>query len=447
MTLQSILSPITPDDILHTLRNYAQGFYFDSAGMGTPSRYSYAGVDPTAVVTFHNDGTVSSTRPLEEQNIWHILQHQVYPPKSPDSIPFFTGGWVGFISYDYYAQHLNPRPSNYPWMTWYFYPSILITDNHTHKQWVSLTPTAWPTKQTMPWIRSTPRTVPHSIAAQWEGATLDKEAYIQGVERVKQHITAGDVYQLNLTRTFTWRLRSQPNADIDLYAHIREIKGSNMGGILHDRDAISIMSASPELLLAMDAAGQVSTRPIKGTRPRHSDAQIDNQLREELEKDPKERAELTMIVDLERNDLSQVCQTGSVKVIEPPAVHQLPYVYHLMATVTGHYQQNTILPLLKAMLPGGSITGAPKCSAMQLIAELEPKSRGLYTGAMGYIDVTGQMMFNILIRTFVMQNETLTLGVGSGITSDSSPLAEYYETQHKSQALLNAVNLRTGKGF
>ena len=186
--------------------------------------------------------------------------------------------------------------------------------------------------------------------------------------------------------------------------------------------------------------GHVSTRPIKGTRRRTGDEDRDRLLRRELLASPKDLAELVMIVDLERNDLGRVCDYGSVRVTQPVVLEEHPTVYHLVATVEGDLHAGVgPVDLIKASFPGGSITGAPKVRSMEIIDELEPTARNLYTGSIGYIGFNGEMDLNIVIRTFLVQHSRLTFQVGGGIVADSSPQAEYEETLHKGRALFRAL--------
>jgi para-aminobenzoate synthetase component I len=206
-------------------------------------------------------------------------------------------------------------------------------------------------------------------------------------------------------------------------------------------DAV-IVSASPERFLLADAGGRVETRPIKGTRPRGTNPTEDDALAGELLASEKDRAEHVMIVDVLRNDISRVCEYGSVHVPELLALERHATVHHLVSTVSGILREDVdVIDLLHACFPGGSITGAPKIRAMEIIAELEPVARGVYCGAIGYVSKTGAMDTSIAIRTCVMQDGIAHFSAGGGVVADSSPSAEYDETIDKARAIMNALGV------
>jgi para-aminobenzoate synthetase component 1 len=262
-----------------------------------------------------------------------------------------------------------------------------------------------------------------------------KEVYKDAIRRIKNYITAGDVYQVNFSQRMETRIDIPP---YELYKKLRSINPAPFSGYLAFDDA-AIISSSPERFLQVNAR-HVQTRPIKGTRPRGKDAKMDEFMKQELLSSPKDDAELTMIIDLERNDLGRVCDYGSVKVTERKVLETYPTVYHLVSTIEGDlYERYDFIDLLKATFPGGSITGAPKIRAMQIIDELEPTRRGVYTGAIGYIGFNGDVDLNIAIRTFIMKGKTVYFQVGSGIVADSDEEEEYQETMHKARALIESL--------
>lgn len=222
-----------------------------------------------------------------------------------------------------------------------------------------------------------------------------KELYIDAIKRIKDYITAGDVYQVNLSQRIETQIDIPP---YELYRKLRSVNPAPFSSYL-TFDDVAIISSSPERFLHVNAR-HVQTRPIKGTRPRGKDAKTDEFMKQALLSSPKDDAELTMIIDLERNDLGRVCDYGSVKVIERKVLEAYPTVYHLVSTIEGDlYERYDFIDLLKATFPGGSITGAPKIRAMQIIDELEPTQRSVYTGAIGYIGFNGDADLNIAIRT------------------------------------------------
>jgi para-aminobenzoate synthetase component 1 len=264
---------------------------------------------------------------------------------------------------------------------------------------------------------------------------LTREAYLERARRVLRYIEAGDVYQVNLARRLTARTSA---GDVELYLRLREVSASSHAALLRFADG-SVVCSSPELFLDLRER-HVVTRPIKGTRPRGNEAWKDESLRRELEESEKDQAELTMIVDLLRNDLGRVCEYGSVLVSEPRAIEKHPTVFHQVATIEGTLRSGEDWrTLLAATFPGGSITGAPKIRAMQIIRELEPTPRGVYCGSIGWIGLNGDASFNIAIRTMVQRGEQVELHAGGGIVAHSSPEAEFEETEVKLRGMLAAL--------
>ncbi|MCY3024571.1 MAG: anthranilate synthase component I family protein [Planctomycetota bacterium] len=282
------------------------------------------------------------------------------------------------------------------------------------------------------------REPPRTCAVQ----NLTPSSYCAAVERALEYIAAGDIYQINLAQRFTvpwklspetlyWRLRQQSPAEYGAFL------GSGLVG-----NGQALCSISPELFLRL-RGDEVVTRPIKGTRPRGANSVEDAAARRELETSPKERAELTMIVDLERNDLGRVCDYGSVRVISAGEIEELPTLLHRVATVSGRlHPRRGRASLLQAAFPGGSVTGAPKLRAMQIIRELEPLPRGPYCGAIGWLGLDGDMELSIAIRTALCDGPRRVAHyyAGSGIVADSDPRREYEETLHKAAAFFRAAN-------
>jgi para-aminobenzoate synthetase component 1 len=247
------------------------------------------------------------------------------------------------------------------------------------------------------------------------------------VARAQDYIGAGDIYQVNLAQKLTTRFDGNPYR---LFEHLLA-RSPAPGGAFLDFGDTRILSASPELFLRIRGR-HITTRPIKGTRPRDRDPLRDEQLAFELLTDPKELAELVMITDLERNDLGQLCEYGSVVVTQLAQLERFAQVFHLVSTIEGHLRPEVdALDAVRACIPGGSISGAPKRRAREIIAELEPCPRGIYTGLIGYFDDSGDATFSLAIRTLVQEKDKLHFSVGSGITAASVPAREYEETLHK----------------
>ena len=266
-------------------------------------------------------------------------------------------------------------------------------------------------------------------------AGLTEEQWAGLVRRAHEYIAAGDIYQVNLTHTLSADWNEAPGA---FYQCFRGEEVPPCAAFIALGDT-TVLSASPEMFLHIEA-GRISTRPIKGTRPRAADKLSDAAAARELLDSPKERAELVMITDLLRNDLGQVCEYGSVRVPSLCALESFAHVHHLVSTVEGILRSGiTPFGAVRACYPGGSITGAPKKRAREIIAELERVPRGIYTGAIGFVDWSGHAVFSVAIRTLVIREGRATYGVGAGIVADSDARREYEETWQKAAGLFAAI--------
>ena len=269
---------------------------------------------------------------------------------------------------------------------------------------------------------------------------LDRASFCELVERAKDYIAAGDIYQVNLSHRFSAPL-PDPFDPFSLYTKLREQSPAPFATYSTLGEKV-IMSSSPEQFLSLSGS-MIQTRPIKGTRPRFRDREMDEKSAYDLITSPKEVAELVMITDLERNDLGQVCEYGSVTVTELLNLERYAQVFHLVSTIEGTLRKDVgHLDALLACFPGGSITGAPKKRAREIIAELEPCPRGLYTGAVGCLGFNGESRFNIAIRTLIAEAGELHFHVGAGIVADSIPAKEWEETLHKAVGILQACAAR-----
>jgi len=269
----------------------------------------------------------------------------------------------------------------------------------------------------------------------------DTAPYLQQVEKIKQYIVDGDIFQANLSRQWQATLK-QDVSDARLFDTLSEHNPSSFAAMACLPD-MTIISSSPERLVSLKNA-IVETRPIAGTRPRDDNRQSDDALAQELLSHPKERAEHIMLIDLERNDLGRVCTPGSIEVNELMVLESWRHVHHIVSNVRGELVANrSPIDVLKAVFPGGTITGCPKVRCMEILAEMEQQARGAYTGSLGYINNDGSMDFNILIRTMVhdRQNGTLTFRAGGGIVSDSVAEKELEETRAKAKGLLKIFTL------
>lgn len=280
---------------------------------------------------------------------------------------------------------------------------------------------------------------PPPAPPQFADLEIDEEPeapFLEAVEAARRHIGRGDIYQANLSRA--WRARAPQRIDpAALYAALRRANPGPFAGLVRWGDA-AIVSSSPERLLSL-ADGQASTRPIAGTRPRGADPDRDDRLSAELIGHPKELAEHVMLIDLERNDLGRICAAGSVEVDEKMVIETYAHVHHIVSNVRGTLKQDvTPGAAIRAVFPGGTITGCPKVRCLQIIRDLEGAARGAYTGSFGYLDRDGSLDLNILIRTMVVSGGEVGFRAGSGIVADSEPAAELAETRAKAKGLLRA---------
>jgi para-aminobenzoate synthetase component 1 len=439
-------------DVVEAFRDLPGMCLLESARPGRNARWTYFTADPVALLETPAAGPDPFT-------VARRLLARLDGTALPDGAPPFAGGLAGFLGYD--LGHAFER-----------LPSLAVDDQELPPlrlalhDWV----VAWDRRTGTAWLagraldgdarrlarrlddvhaRLTDPRVPEplAVAADTEPlrfvSGLDRAAYEAGVETIRRRIAGGEIYQANLTRRLETPFDGQPweryrrlrTGDPSLFSAYLDLGPSPLTGRPR-----AILSASPEPFLTVDRAGVVSTDPIKGTRPRGRDRAEDRALACELLASTKDRAENVMIVDVLRNDLGRVCRPGSVRVPRLCRLERTVAVQHLVSTVTGRLAEgNDAFDLLAASFPGGSITGAPKIRAMEILEGLEPVRRGPYTGALGWIGPDGAMGTSVLIRTFVADGRRLTLHVGGGITWGSNPGAEWDETVAKARGPLGAI--------
>ncbi len=280
---------------------------------------------------------------------------------------------------------------------------------------------------------------PPAPAARCAGrpaTSLPRDEYLRSVERVQRHIGAGDIYQANLCQRFSVPFEGDVFGTYEELARISPAPHS----AFVETPSFALASLSPETFLRIRAAGQIETWPIKGTRPRGATPEEDRAAADELLRSEKDRAELLMIVDLERNDLSRVCKPGSVEVTELAGLRSFPAVHHLVAGVRGALREETgVASIMRATFPGGSITGAPKIRAREILRELEPVRRSFFTGSLFWFGDDGRLDSSILIRSWVFREGRGFLGAGGGIVADSVPEQEWDESNHKARVLAQAL--------
>ena len=414
----------------------------------TQSRYDIIAAEPYLTLVTRGKLTEVRSEAIElsrEDPLALLRQHLAIDSAAQCDLPF-CGGAIGYFSYDL-ARRLERLPARatdrekMPEMAIGIYDWALVVDHLERRSW--LIGQGRDPETDWKWDRlvarfSTPSVerarVPFRITAPL-ASNLSREAYAGRFRRVLDYINAGDCYQINLAQRFAAPASGDPWL---AYQALRIINPAPYSAFLNTPYG-TVMSASPERFLKLER-GRVETRPIKGTRPRAGHPRLDAELASELQASAKDRAENVMIVDLLRNDLSKNCELGSVKVTKLFEVESFATVHHLVSTVTGTLRQGRdALDLLRGCFPGGSITGAPKLRAMQIIEELEPQRRGVYCGAIGYIGCDGNMDLNIAIRTLVYAGGTIRFSAGGGIVADSRLEDEYQETFDKAAAMLKLL--------
>jgi para-aminobenzoate synthetase component 1 len=442
--------------------------FLDSAAAGARlGRHSFVMADPVAVVRTRGDaGALASVRQL-------LAPHRA---EAVEGLPPFQGGAAGYLAYDWgLSLERLPAPRfddlGLDDVVIGLYDWVLAWDHVIGKAWLISTgiPAAADRRATRaaeraaevkdrlvrgrgsldpPLGRSHDHPLRTTMAPSYpvDGeaglrSSFAKPDYLDAVARVREYIFAGDIFQANLSQRFEAPLTQPPWA---FYRTLRRVNPAPFGAFF-DVPGAPVLSTSPERFLRVSAAGHVETRPIKGTRARGVGPEHDAALGQALTESAKDRAENLMIVDLMRNDLSRVCAPGSVRASELFALERYATVHHLVSTVVGDLAPGfDAFDLLRAAFPGGSITGAPKLRAMEIIAELEPSRRGVYCGSLGYWSTTGEMDTSIAIRTAVVRDGRIYFSAGGGIVADSDPEQEYQETLDKVRAIVDALaSLRT----
>lgn len=416
------------------------------------SGYSYWTACPRYVFEFYP----GQSNPFEKlDNLLERFTLRDKPADFPDGI--FCGGWAGFFGYELgrYIEYL-PGQAGYdlpiPIIRLGFYDKLICYD-HAKDEFIltALQPAGEPDAgEKIESLKEILARAESEKAAALTGGQSDdfdfssvksnmsEEYYLKSLEKIRRYIYDGEVYQVNFSRRFETDFTAEP---IDLFLWENRYNPSGFSGYIDGGD-YRIVSASPEMFVTVRGR-QISTKPIKGTRRRFSsEDKTDENAKNynELLHCEKEKAELNMIIDLERNDLGRICEYGTIKVTQPRTVETYPTVFHAVATVSGRLRKETGLSdILRGMFPGGSITGAPKIRSMEVIDELEPTARGVYTGNIGFVGVDGSVCLNIAIRTVIINRGKGYVQVGGGIVADSDPYAELDETFAKGKALMEGI--------
>ncbi|GGE84807.1 anthranilate synthase component I [Priestia taiwanensis] len=422
---------------------------------GRNARYSMVGLDPIAIITGKEDTftvveggetSVMKGNPLEEMKQYMQKFKVANPVKE---IPF-SGGAVGYFNYDC-IRYIEKLPTvaeddlQTPDIFFLLFDDIVVYDHEEKKLWIMThyeedkeraevhleeLQMLW-TSEILDVVYE--YEVPSGVV-EGKRVSFTEEGFIDAVERTKEYIAAGDVFQINLSVRQSEALETHP---MNIYEALRGINPSPYMAYMECGD-FQIVSGSPELLIKKKGT-EVSTRPIAGTRSRGKDEAEDMELANELIHNEKERAEHVMLVDLERNDLGRVCEYGTVEVDEFMVIEKYSHVMHIVSNVRGTLkEENDAFDVVGAVFPGGTITGAPKIRTMEIIEELEPVRRGLYTGSIGWIGYDGDMELNIVIRTMVAKDGYGHIQAGAGIVIDSIPKNEYKESLKKAAAMWRA---------
>jgi len=419
-----------------------------SGGLG---QYSILCWDPFKKLVVREEGVeihdlAAGRHRVERGNPFSLMsdefaRHRVRAERDFD-LPF-AGGAIGYFSYDLrHRVERLPRQCDYdidiPYVTLCFYDHALIFDHERNlTEWVALPGCTVQPPSPVGEVPQEPVEIPEVVLE----SDFAPGEYIRAVERAKEYIAAGDIFQVNLSQRFAGKCEAD---GLQVYQRLRALNPAPFSAYIK-YPGFEIISSSPERFLLVKG-DVVTTRPIKGTRPRREgDEAFNRAMRRQLQASEKDHAELTMIVDLERNDLGRVCKYGTVTVAEHAVLETYATVYHLVSTVQGQLYRpgQDEFSLIRAAFPGGSITGAPKIRAMEIIEELEPHARAVYTGAIGYLSFHGRMDLNIVIRTMLKKGEHVYMNLGGGIVADSVPELEYEETLHKGKALFQALNAQT----
>lgn len=450
--LKSYKLKIDPFEVFQALKNERHCFFLDSSlNSGYPlGRFSLLGSNPFRILETKNQNPFNQLRKFLEE-------YKISPANK--GLPFL-GGAVGYFAYDLgflLEKRLQRKSINdleIPDCLFGFYNTVIIIDNI--KKILYICAAGFPEKKyhlakslceynlkKMHNLlsRINPRKI-NNKKNKSEDRLLElksnftREDYLSAINKAKRYIRDGDIYQVNLSQRF--KAETGLSA-FEIYKRLRQISPSYFSAYLDCQD-FQILSSSPERFLSLKG-DIVTTRPMKGTRPRSENRIKNLRLKKELLKSAKDAAELIMIVDLERNDLGRVCNYDSIKVDALRELEEYSTVFQTTATVSGRlHKDKDRIDLLAACFPGGSITGCPKIRAMEIIEELEPSRRSIYTGSLGYLSFSGDMDFNILIRSILKKGDKLYFGAGGGIVADSKPEEEYEETLVKAKAMLQAIN-------
>lgn len=443
--IKEIKTNLSPFDIYNVFKNEEDSVFLDSSKEDRElSKYSFIGINKIEEIEGINGEVFINSKSIGKGDYFLELEKRIehYKLDYKSEIPLLSG-FIGYISYDA-GRMLEKLPDtstedfNIPHMKFILYNNIIIFDLVNQKTFIT----------SLGYKENDIEEIESKILNAKKAEDIEltdknikfysnftKEEYIEALRKLKNYIKEGDIYITNMTQRFYCHNDENPFC---IYSKLRNINKAPFSAYLNYKD-FQIISSSPERFIKIQDR-MVMTRPIKGTRPRGKDKKEDLFYRKELENSEKDKSELLMIVDLERNDLSKVCENNSVKVTELFKIEEYATVFHLVSEIVGKLKkENSAVKCIKEAFPGGSITGAPKIRSMEIIEELEGVKRNLYTGSIGYFDLRGNSDLNIVIRTIVKKDNKAYFGVGGGITFESNEEEEYYETIQKAKALMRVL--------
>jgi para-aminobenzoate synthetase component 1 len=406
------------------------------------SNYSFIGLSPCFHISYSRKGTIKNNKLLKIPFLEFIRQELAKNKREEGLFPFCSG-FMGYLGYDF-GWELDKFRSLYgkkkiygmPLAKFYYYDTVFIIDKKKMKLFCCFE-NKKPDLNKVIGKLSTACEDKTMFSAVKLVSSISRKKYRWIIEKTKEYISKGDIYQANIAQRFHCDFRGKPSS---FYRNLRTLSPAPFGAYFVDKD-FAVLSNSPERFLYRKDS-YIETRPIKGTRKRHSDETIDNSLVKALMESEKDRAEHIMIVDLERNDLGKICQKGTVYVKDLMRIESYANVHHMVSIISGKLNEDVdFVDCINATFPGGSITGAPKLRSMQIIDELEPVSRGIYCGSIGYIDNSGNFDFNIAIRTGIIYRNKLYFYVGGGIVADSDPDEEFEETIIKARSVMTALGM------
>ena len=437
---------------LHRLSPSRYPHLLESVAHGTPqARYDVLFAFPGDSLVLESNGTlrhngtsITGDFLATFDALWRAAS---VPEQTGPSFPFH-GGWFVFLSYEL-TRFLEPSlasmpPGNeWPVAVATRFPAAAIRDHETR---TTLLVSEHANDGLLNRMEQDLRRAEGEAGEPGlpvDAAEIEEEdpaLYRQRIARILDYVRAGDTYQVNLSRVWRLRLRQRATA-VDVYEQLRRANPAPFAGLMTIDAERAVISSSPERLVSV-RHGRISARPIAGTYPRSANAEEDQALAQALVRNPKERAEHVMLVDLERNDLGRICRPGSVHTDESLVVETYRHVHHIVSNISGELNAGvTPAQVIRAVFPGGTITGCPKLRTMQIIAELEGTARGAYTGSMGYINRDGSLDLNILIRTLMLDGKSVQIRAGGGIVADSDPDRELNETRAKAKGMLAALTM------